>query len=135
MIKGVFIGDWPYVGGRLSLSRLQLGPTPVSLMLDTGADMSLVHPGDARRLGIDFDSHFQGVQRIKIGGVGTAEAYLEQMTLELPHLNGSVDRFAGGIFVAVPSDINRQYPSILGRDVFDHYSIIYSKARNLLILQ
>jgi len=104
-------------------------------MLDTGADMTLLHPGDAHRLGIDFDSHFQGIQRITIPGVGTAEAYLEQATLELPHLNGRVDRLAGRVFVAVPSDINRRHPSILGRDVFDHYSIVYSKARNILVLQ
>jgi len=131
----VFIGGWPYVAGRISLSRLQLGPTPVTFMLDTGADMTLLHPGDAHRLGIDFDSHFQGIQRITIPGVGTAEAYLEQATLELPHLNGRVDRLAGRVFVAVPSDINRRHPSILGRDVFDHYSIVYSKARNILVLQ
>ena len=123
------------MGGRLSLSRLQLGPIPVAFMLDTGADMTLLHPGDARRLGIDFHSHFQGIQRVKIPGVGIAEAYLEQATLELPHLNGTVDRLAGSVFVAVPTDINRQHPSILGRDVFDHYSIIYNKARNILVLQ
>jgi hypothetical protein len=97
--------------------------------------MTLLHPGDAYRLGIDFQSHFQGIQAVEIPGVGTAQAYLERAILELPHLNGSVDRLTGNIFVAAPTNINRKHPSLLGRDVFDHYSIVYSKAKNILLLQ
>ena len=123
------------MAGRISLPRLQLGPTPVAFILDTGADMTMLHPGDAHRLGIDFHSHFQGIQQVEIPGVGTAHAYLERAILELPHLNGSVDRLAGNIFIAVPTNTNRKHPSLLGRDVFDHYSIIYSKAKNILVLQ
>jgi hypothetical protein len=135
VIRGFFTGGWPYVVGRISFPRLKLGPTTVRFMLDTGSDATMLHPGDAYRLGVDFDAHFQGIQPDDILGVGAAEAYLEEVTIELPHVNGTVDRFAGDIFVAIPTDINGEHPSVLGRDVFDHYCILYSMTKNILLLR
>jgi len=123
------------VVGRLSLPRLQLGPVDILFVLDTGADKTMLHPGDAFRLGVDFQSHFEGIRSVVIPGIGTAQGYWERAVIELPHLDGRVDRFEGDILVAVPTNVNLRHPSLLGRDVFDHYSIVYSRSRNILLLQ
>lgn len=123
------------MAGHISLTRLQLGPIHIAFVLDTGADITMLHPGDAFRLGVDFHSHFQGSQSVTIPGVGTAQMYWEEATLELPHLDGRVDRFTGNVLVAIPTNTNRRHPSLLGRDVFDHYSIVYNRNRNILLLQ
>lgn len=123
------------MAGYLSLPRLKLGPIRITFVLDTGADITMLHPGDARRLGVAFQSDFKGIQPLVIPGVGTAKAYQEGAVLELPHLDGRVDRLAGNILIAVLTKVNRKHPSLLGRDVFDHYSIIYSRTENILVLQ
>ena len=135
MIRGAFVGGWPLIGGRVSLPRLGLGPVDVAFLLDTGADLTMLHPRDASLLRINFRTHFQGIPRITIPGVGIAPGYEERATIELPHLDGRVDVYDGLLTIAIPSNINRRHPSLLGRDIFDNYSIVYNQQRNILVLQ
>ena len=55
MLRGRF-GDStgrPYIEGRLIIPRLNI-KSDMSFLVDTGADRSLLMPGDGRRLAIDY---------------------------------------------------------------------------------
>lgn len=130
MIRGQFVGNWPYIGGLVSLPRLGLGPTPLPFVLDTGADQCMIHPLGSSLLGIKFSTDFKGIPLHKIPGVGTADAWLEDFVIDLPHTDGRVDSLKGKVLIAKPSPTNQKHPNLLGRDVFDNYAIVYHRSAN-----
>lgn len=141
MIRGVFGSDGrPYIVGLLYFPGLSLppaghDPVPVGFLLDTGADVTMLFPRDAYRLGIKFDHHFAGRQRSRVEGVGPpAEVYDEVCHLVLPHEDGTEDAYVGRIKVALPHSHNVLHPSILGRDAFDHYVVYYDRGGSSLLL-
>jgi len=125
MINGRF-GDTsgrPFFEGRLYLPRLNISGD-VSFLLDTGADSSMLMPGDTKRLGITF-SDLQGDTEC-VGVGGTVHYFVERALLvfsdpgkalyvyELPNL---------GIMPDDPQLDNVH--SLLGRDVIDRWRITY----------
>jgi hypothetical protein len=136
VIRGVFGSDGrPYVVGLLYFPKLRLppaghDPVPVAFLLDTGANVTMLFPRDAYRLGFRFNRHFAGRACASVGGVGApAEVYEEVCHLVLPHEDGTEDGYVGRIKVARPHSYNLRHPSILGRDAFDHYVLFYDRGR------
>ena len=120
---------------QLSLPPAGHDPVPVAFLLDTGADVTMLFPRDAYRLGFDFDHHFAGRPPDTVGGVGSpAEVYDEVCHLVLPHEDGTEDTYVGRIKVARPVAHSLFHPSILGRDAFDHYVLYYDRAGSSLLL-
>lgn len=124
MIIGRF-GDTsgrPFIEGRLILPRLNVRGD-ISFLLDTGADSSIIMPGDAQRLGVPFD-RLQGDH--ECGGIGgTIRHFAEQAVLVFS--DSGVALYAYELQIAVmPNDPGmEEVPSLLGRDVVDRWRITY----------
>ena len=124
MITGRF-GDTsgrPFIEGRLILPRLNI-QGDISFLMDTGADTSMVMPGDAKRLGLPFDM-LQGDR--ECGGIGgTIHHFVERGIIVFT--DPQVMLYAYDLEVSImPDDPDmEEVPSLLGRDVIDRWRIIY----------
>lgn len=125
MIVGRF-GDTsgrPFVEGRLYLPRLGIQGN-ISFLLDTGADSSMIMPGDAKKLGINYNDLQGDTECVGVGG--PVHYYVERALVafsdpgealhiyELPEL---------GVMHDDPQMENVH--SLLGRDIIDRWRITY----------
>lgn len=106
-----------------------------SFLLDTGADKTMIHPEGAGMLGFNFARDFAGIEPHRIPGVGISSGWLERVVVRFKRTDGTVDTLNGRVLVAKPSETNRRHPNLLGRDIFDNYSILYDRANNRLELR
>ena len=124
MITGRF-GDTsgrPFIEGRLILPRLKVEGN-VSFLMDTGADGSMLMPGDARKLGVPFDL-LEGDH--ECGGIGgTIHSFPERAILVFT--DPQVMLFGYEIEIAIMPDGSgmEEVPSLLGRDVIDRWRVTY----------
>ena len=129
MISGRFDAfGRPYVEGRLIIPRLQVNHN-VSFLLDTGADSSCLHPGDAVGAGVPFEQlRDRGLSR----GIGGASPYFQEpATLSFP--DGIAARiYQVGLLIAEPDETNRNLPSLLGRNIVNHWYVEYDPASGRL---
>ena len=119
-----------FIPAVLVLPRLQLSRY-MEFLMDTGADNTCLMPTDATTMSVKYEdlrneSHTRG-----IGGI--QKIYRERAFLAFP----SVNRIAYGynLDIAIlhpPEDDGVILPSLLGRDVMDHWRVIYSRSENLI---
>lgn len=131
MLRGRF-GDTsgrPYLVGRLILPRLGL-QGDISFLVDTGADKSVLMPIDALRLGVDYTSLSGSAASVGIGGY--ARMFEEEAAAVF--LEGTRTLHMYFIQVGVPSYTPEieDVPSLLGRDVLDHWRMHYNPASGTL---
>ena len=106
----------PYVRGRLLVPRFQIA-ADVTFLVDTGADSTVIHPADSRDAGIPvaFPEEMPGTE-----GGGVAEFLRARATLIFTDADRiSQYRYRLDIGIAKPDEHNRDFPSLLGRDVLD----------------
>ena len=129
------VGGRPTIEAFVVIPRLLRG-NAIRLLVDTGADTSVIHPPDAVGLGVDLIEDFIGVSVESTSGVGgmTAE-YREVCDILLQHENGRVDHLMINVGFAIPTDWNRRYPSVLGRDILRHYRLTFEEMRDLVTLE
>ena len=60
----------PYVEGRVYFPRFDL-EGDVSFLVDTGADASLLNPGDVVRIGVNIDLLAGSAESVGLGGANT----------------------------------------------------------------
>jgi hypothetical protein len=118
----------PVVDGYLSGSDgTQL---PLSLLIDTGADLSILAPEIAQR--------FTGVdQPIPTGGSatgigGSLPMFELAVDLLLPTKSGQRVRIHGPLPILLePGSLEL---SVIGRDVLDKFTFVYSRSQNSILL-
>lgn len=133
MIVGRFYGDVPHVVAELHLRRLGKQGV-VHFLVDTGAGHSLIHPGETKRLGLNLDRDFQGRERSTVGGIGGGEeVWVEEAEMTFCHHDGQETTIDQPIRIAVPTDDNGDYPSLLGRDVLHRFVLFYSFPQGLTL--
>lgn len=136
MIRGKFsLEGRPYIDGHISILRLGIERAPISLLFDTGADSTCIHPYDAQAIGVPIWSLTPNARGAGIGGV--VEYATFEATVELPHDKRFWQKSLTSIFhvnlrVAIPSRGNWRLPSILGRDVIDRCRVRYDLHGNRL---
>ena len=109
----------PYVNCRLFIPRLRID-ADILFLLDTGADSTSLHPRDAEGALIPFD---QLRNRVESYGIGGNSQYFYE-PVQLAFYDAVQMRFycyRVNLLVAEPSEINAGLPSLLGRDVFNHW--------------
>lgn len=128
MIRGRFEQGAPVVDCVGSIPALGINlPERLTLLVDTGASLSVLQPGDARRLGVDpaqmaddprseFASGVGGSTRVVI--TTTLLGFAEDVARERPY------RHPMGI--AEPTPSNATLPSILGMDFIQHFRLTVS---------
>lgn len=132
MLRGRF-GDTsgrPYVEGRLLFPRLALAAN-ISFLVDTGADTSLLMPGDGTRMGLDYSLLAGDNEAVGVGGL--THNFTENALLAFLESRRTLYVYAIQLDVAPPTpDVPVDIPSLLGRDVLDRWAMSYNKARNRL---
>jgi hypothetical protein len=97
----------------------------VIFLVDTGADMTVVHPDDADRL-LGTEDRWQIIRAhevIQPGGAGAGSPhYRVPAILYLLHDDQQIDTFEFTVVIAEPTAANRGSESLLGRDILAHYT-------------
>lgn len=124
MLKGRFerFSGRPTVDCYIDVKSLSISGV-VPFLIDTGADVTVLMPGDAASLGVDHDAlkHCQTVSSTGVGG--ECEDYLVPAVLIVDDEGiGKVYRF--GLRIAKEDTALDGAPSLLGRDIIKNWKIL-----------
>jgi hypothetical protein len=122
----------PYIEGRLILPRLNV-ESDVSWCVDTGADRSLLMPGDGERIGLDYTKFTRETESVGVGGI--SRDYLESAWLVFADPGRSLYAYALDLEISPPSSEITDLPSLLGRDVLHRWRMSYKFARKRLVFE
>ncbi len=113
----------PFVDCRLSLPRLGI-TTDITLLVDTGADATYLHPHDGLEIGIPFDLL---QDRITSSGIGGVAAYFPEPAVLIFADHAIPQRYGYRINVNIarPGDVGDRLPSLLGRNVIRRWRMDY----------
>lgn len=94
----------------------------VWFLVDTGADFTSLHPRDSDALAIKFGSLGDPIQLAGIGGAQTY--YLADSILTFDE-GVRLRNYRLSLRIALPGQHNRLLPSLLGRDLLQHWRMVY----------
>ena len=92
--------------------------------MDTGADLSALHPPDGITLQCRFDLLHDDAS-YPVEGICSTHEYVNEPAMILFEGDDGTYQFDGDIDIAKPSPVTGQLPSILGRDVLNSLRIEY----------
>ena len=135
MIRGYFLRSGmtrrPFVDVSFMFSPHYQGTFEVPLLVDTGADRTMLAPLDAMRLaeefGIDLLTLPRGTPSTGVGG------RMETRTIEATL---TLDTFSAPLMVTIlePRPPLLSIPSLLGRDILSRFALYIEQAQNLVLL-
>ena len=102
----------------------------VSFLLDTGAETSFLMPRDARALRIDYGSLALAPETTT--GVGGEARYYQERALLTFFDRETLYLYEVDLEIAEPSEHNRGFPSLLGRDIVSRWLLRYEAPRGVL---
>ena len=118
----------PFVECRVRIPRLQVNAR-ILCLLDTGADAAYIHQDGAESLRIPFE---QLGNRVASRGVGGRSAYFRE-TAFLSFVDGSLVRaYEVPLRIAEPNRSSVGLPSLLGRNVINHWYMQYDPTNGRL---
>ncbi len=128
----------PYVEGRLIIPRLLI-ETNISFLVDTGADLTVLHPQDSVKMKLPFSELTTNGTSDLLGVGANQQSYLVEPAIIL-FTEPEKRVFGYGVDILIcPFDQRAknakellQLPSLLGRDILDNWDISYSKSMNKL---
>jgi hypothetical protein len=123
---------WPAPRIRVSLYLPGIVRDWVNILwlVDTGAMTTCLHPQDAiETLGLDeqlLSRPELWPYRVEHGGMGGAGLlyYRVPAIYGFRHDDGRQQTVQADLFIAQPLDTNRQFPSLLGRNVLEQFRVI-----------
>lgn len=131
MLRGRF-GDTsgrPYLEGRLFLPRLKV-QGDISFLVDTGADSTVLMPLDATKLGLDYSKLTGSVQTIGVGGL--AQMFREPGAVMFLEGTRKLHLYMVDVDIASPTPDIADVPSLLGRNILDHWRMHYNPSTGSL---
>lgn len=134
MLTGRF-GDTsgrPYIEGRLILPRLKIRGD-ISFCVDTGADRSLLLPGDGERMGVDYTKLTGKAQSMGLGGI--CYNFMEPALFVFSEPKRFLHVYIMLLAIAPASPKMMGIPSLLGRDILDRWRMVYHPAKKRLTFQ
>ena len=135
MIVGEFgLNGRPLVEGYLRLPLFGVTAN-ISFLVDTGADGTCIHPRDGRPAAIPFDQLRRPITSQGVGGRATY--FRESAVLEFADGEArKIHSYEVTVNIAKPgvnsSDTINTIYSLLGRDVIDHWRMVYDRAEGIL---
>lgn len=129
MLEGRFgnTSGAPYIEARISFPRLRLSG-PVSFLVDTGADATVLMPADTRRLGVDFRALRNPTTSEGIGG--PAHGFNELVLLSFSDRR-YIYSYRFRIEISAPASYNYHFPSLLGRDIIQQWRFVMNDKRRI----
>ena len=131
MLEGRF-GDTsgrPYVEGRVYFPRFDLDGD-VSCLVDTGADASLLNPGDVVRIGVSIDLLEGNAESVGLGGA--IQCFVEPVWVIFTSSDGTIHIYRSHMEIAPVQPDTLDLPSLLGRDILDRWRMVYDPEMGLL---
>ena len=118
----------PYVQGRLALPRLRVD-NYIDFLVDTGADITTLHPRDAYLMRVTFNRLRPGTPIVGMGGV--AASFEEPAVLVFQ--DGEFIRvYTTVIAIPEPGTHNMRLPTVLGQDILKKWRMVHDKSRDRL---
>ena len=118
----------PYVEGRLIIPKFHVDRR-VAFLLDTGAERTCLHPRDTSRARIPIEELGSPMES---RGVGGTSSYHRESTLLLFNDQLSTRIYLVELLIAERRDGNEGLPSLLGRDVMNHWQVNYDPTNGTL---
>lgn len=133
MIQGYFdTTGRPYVRAYVLIPGLQPATEAIPLLLDTGADRTFIQPATARELGISTQHLVPTGTTRGVGGAiryATVPAFIAFQERPWPWRKPRLVYFQTELAIAMPHRVNRNLPSLLGRDIIDRCRMLYDKTQ------
>ena len=101
----------------------------VKFLIDTGADVTTLHPDDADDLGCPFDELENPVE---VGGIGGGQIYYDEPAIVLFYGTDRIYGFEVNISVGKPSEETDALESLLGVDILNRMRMDYDFRRRRL---
>lgn len=131
MIYGAFgaqSGE-PHLEGYISLPQLGIFGR-IDLLVDTGAHSTCIHPNDLEPLGADLNA-LEVLPRATVSGIG-GDLPVYEAEAVLAFLEGET-LYLYEVAITIPDPTTVQaLPSLLGRDILQHWHMSYDKTMNSL---
>jgi len=134
MLRGRF-GDTsgrPFIEGRLILPNLNIRGD-ISFLVDTGADVSRLHPSDGVRLNIDYGQLSGHAESVGTSGASDDFAELAVVAFSEPKRFLYVYNITLRIAHIKPAIMDLH--SVLGRDILDKWQMTYNPQKNRLVFK
>jgi hypothetical protein len=132
MLKGRFgnTSGRPFFSAVLSIPSLGIAG-PISFLLDTGADCTVLMPTDAQRLGLNHSLLAKRAESYGVGGQSLDYDIEAIVSITDP----GVKAYAWFIDLRVmdPHPALEPAPSLLGRDIIQHWRLTYDRSASLLV--
>ena len=114
----------PFIQRSPYHTALGCGFSEIDFLLDTGADVTCIHPGDLRPLGIETRFVPAG-SAIEASGIGGGGRYFEEIAVLQFEDETETRYYAINLYIAEPNQEMEGLPSVLGRDVVNRWRMIY----------
>ncbi len=121
MITGSITDDGYFIEATVMTSP-DSRPAALIFLVDSGASITAIHPADVPKLAIP-QADMQEAETVQINGIGGGSIYrLIPGTLTFHDDASSTPlRYATTLYIAEPKDDNANIPSLLGRDILNHW--------------
>ena len=101
---------------------------PVSFLIDSGADGSVLMPDDAKRLGLDHGTLEHATTSTGIGGL--AHGFEEVGVFSFSDGEFVYSWLLQELEISRPTYENLRFPSLLGRDVLGQWRLVLDRPRD-----
>ena len=123
----------PFLEGTLFIPRLHVG-FRMPFLVDTGADKTTLSPHDGLRIGVNYDA-LLGYALPTRGIGGFSETYVEKAVIIFDESDDTGCMYHIDLDILKPQAHLAGIPSLLGRDILNHWHIRYSHPTNTLSFQ
>ena len=134
MIRGYFRGDSPFVDATVNLPRWGRVTAPVSFLLDTGSELTVIQHEALNLPALDFAEAFRAAEQERnIGIGGTISFGRTNAFLTFPD---SDDATPLRVTIRIPlSRAEAQLPSVLGMNFIIDFRLTVSRREDLVLLE
>ena len=133
MIVGRFEGGRPFLRGDVLIPRFGVQAV-VNFLVDTGADVTCLHPKGGIPARIPFDRLGNPASSRGIGG--RSDYFVERAVLSFRDASGRpIYEYDVNLYVGKPRDVSDRIPSLLGQDVLKRWCLVHDPAADVLEIQ